>query len=63
MGLAQSHIWPKVTLCITIAANIADSAILGFDACFPEALLGLFIHLKLGLLGILNILRDYKRKP
>jgi Restriction endonuclease S subunits len=39
-GLAQSRIWPKGTLCITIAANIADSAILGFDACFPDSVVG-----------------------
>jgi type I restriction enzyme S subunit len=30
----------KGTLCITIAANIADSAILGFDACFPDSIVG-----------------------
>ena len=35
IGLAQSKKWPKGTLCITIAANIADSGILSFDACFP----------------------------
>jgi type I restriction enzyme S subunit len=39
-GLAQSKMWPKGTLCITIAANIADSAILGFDACFPDSVVG-----------------------
>jgi type I restriction enzyme, S subunit len=39
-GLAQSKLWPKGTLCITIAANIADSAILGFDACFPDSVVG-----------------------
>ena len=39
-GLAQSRIWPKGTLCITIAANIADAAILGFDACFPDSVVG-----------------------
>lgn len=33
-GLAQSNIWKAGTLCITIAANIADTAILGIDACF-----------------------------
>jgi type I restriction enzyme S subunit len=27
-------------MCITIAANIADSAILGFDACFPDSVVG-----------------------
>lgn len=39
-GLAQSRLWPKGTLCITIAANIADAAILGFDACFPDSVVG-----------------------
>jgi len=39
-GLAQSHMWPAGTLCITIAANIADTAILRFDACFPDSVIG-----------------------
>ena len=39
-GLAQSKMWPKGTLCITIAANIADSGILEFDACFPDSVVG-----------------------
>jgi type I restriction enzyme, S subunit len=39
-GLAQSAKWPKGTLCITIAANIADSGILSFDACFPDSVVG-----------------------
>jgi type I restriction enzyme S subunit len=39
-GLSQSHKWPKGTLCITIAANIADSGILTFDACFPDSVVG-----------------------
>ncbi|MFG0874419.1 restriction endonuclease subunit S [Aeromonas media] len=40
IGLAQSQLWPKGTLCITIAANIADTGILGFDACFPDSVVG-----------------------
>ena len=40
MGLAQSRLWPAGTLCITIAANIAACAILGFDACFPDSVVG-----------------------
>ncbi|MEI7609151.1 MAG: hypothetical protein WCJ64_17365 [Rhodospirillaceae bacterium] len=40
-GLAQSKLWPAGTLCITIAANIADTAILGIDACFPDSVIGL----------------------
>ena len=39
-GLAQSRMWPAGTLCITIAANIADTAILGIDACFPDSIIG-----------------------
>lgn len=39
-GLAQSKLWPEGTLCITIAANIADTAILAFDACFPDSVIG-----------------------
>lgn len=39
-GLAQSKLWKAGTLCITIAANIADTAILGIDACFPDSVMG-----------------------
>ncbi|MDP9177065.1 MAG: restriction endonuclease subunit S, partial [Gemmatimonadota bacterium] len=39
-GLDQSRLWPSGTLCITIAANIADTAILGIDACFPDSIIG-----------------------
>lgn len=39
-GLQQSRLWPEGTLCITIAANIADTAILGIDACFPDSVIG-----------------------
>ena len=27
-------------MCITIAANIADTSVLGFDACFPDSVVG-----------------------
>lgn len=39
-GLAQSRLWKKGTLCITIAANIGDVAILTFDSSFPDSVLG-----------------------
>ena len=53
LGLKQSKMWPSGTLCITIAANIAKTAILTFDACFPDSVVGflssnktnqLFVH-------------------
>jgi type I restriction enzyme S subunit len=46
-GLQQSKLWPKGTLCITIAANIGETAILGFDACFPDSVVGLLCNEKL----------------
>ena len=43
IGLAQSKLWPKGTICITIAANIAESAILDFESCFPDSIIGLVV--------------------
>lgn len=40
LGLKQSKMWPAGTLCITIAANIAKTGILRFDACFPDSVVG-----------------------
>jgi type I restriction enzyme S subunit len=40
LGLKQSKLWPAGTLCITIAANIGKTAILGFEACFPDSVVG-----------------------
>jgi type I restriction enzyme S subunit len=39
-GLAQSKLWDAGTLCITIAANIAETAILGYPMCFPDSVVG-----------------------
>lgn len=39
-GLAQSRLWPSGTLCITIAANIAETGILAYPACFPDSVVG-----------------------
>jgi type I restriction enzyme S subunit len=42
-GLAQSKLWPKGTICITIAANIAETGILSFDSCFPDSVIGIVV--------------------
>lgn len=39
-GLSQSKLWDKGTLCITIAANIAETAILETAGCFPDSIVG-----------------------
>lgn len=40
LGFAQSRLWKAGTLCITIAANIAQTSILTFDCCFPDSVVG-----------------------
>lgn len=44
IGLAQSKLWPAGTICITIAANIAETGVLTFDACFPDSVIGLVVN-------------------
>ena len=50
-GLAVSTMFPTGTLVMTIAANIGDVAILSFDACFPDSVVG-FVPSK-------NVYRDH----
>ena len=40
-GLSQRKLWPKGTICITIAANIAETAILNYPCCFPDSIIGM----------------------
>jgi type I restriction enzyme S subunit len=46
LGLSQSKLWPSGTICITIAANIAETGVLTFDACFPDSVIGLVVDEK-----------------
>lgn len=39
-GLTQSKLWSENTLCITIAANIAETALLGYPMCIPDSVVG-----------------------
>ncbi len=39
-GYEVSKEFPKGTLVMTIAANVGDVAILGFQACFPDSIVG-----------------------
>jgi type I restriction enzyme S subunit len=43
-GLQQSRLWPAGTLCITIAANIAETGVLKFAACFPDSVVGFLME-------------------
>jgi type I restriction enzyme S subunit len=60
-GLAQSKLWPKGTICITIAANIAETAILGFDACFPDSVIGVVANPQEANVGFIEyLLQSFK---
>jgi type I restriction enzyme S subunit len=62
-GLAQSKLWPKGTICITIAANIAETAILGFDACFPDSVIGVVANPKEADVGFIEyLLQSFKAR-
>lgn len=62
-GLAQSKLWPKGTICITIAANIAETGILGFDACFPDSIIGLVVDSKLADINFVEyLLQSFKSR-
>jgi type I restriction enzyme S subunit len=62
-GLAQSKLWPKGTICITIAANIAETAILGFDACFPDSVIGVVANPKEAEVGFIEyLLQSFKSR-
>lgn len=44
VGLAQSRLWPRGTVCIAIVgATVGESAILDFEACFPDSVIGVFV--------------------
>jgi type I restriction enzyme S subunit len=61
VGLAQSKLWPKGTICITIAANIAETGVLGFDACFPDSVIGLVVNPKFAEIGFVEyLLQSFK---
>src|ERR1700722_4511120 len=47
-GLAQSRLWPKGTICIAIVgATVGETAILDFEACFPDSVIGIVVDDKL----------------
>jgi type I restriction enzyme S subunit len=44
LGLAQSRLWPKRTVCIAIVgATVGETAILDVEACFPDSVIGVVV--------------------
>ena len=45
LGLAQSRLWPKGTVCIAIVgATVGETAILDFESCFPDSVIGIVVN-------------------
>ncbi|MBU6339151.1 MAG: restriction endonuclease subunit S [Rickettsiales bacterium] len=62
-GLSQSKLWPRGTICITIAANIAETGILDFEACFPDSVIGLIANPKMANVDFIEyLLKSFRSK-
>jgi len=59
-GLRVSTLVPAGTVALTIAANVGDVAILGFDACFPDSVVGFKPHQTVSKLYLYYVLRGLK---
>lgn len=61
-GYSVSKEFPKGTLCLTIAANVGDVAILNFNACFPDSIVGIVPNDDVDLDYLYNALKSLKAK-
>ncbi len=60
LGLGASKRFPRGTLVMSIAANIGDVAILDFEACFPDSMVGLIPGRKTDLNFLCYMMRAMK---
>lgn len=61
-GLKQSKLWDEDTLCITIAANIAETALLSYPMCFPDSVVGFKAYKDVSSEKFMHYVFDYIRK-
>jgi len=61
-GYSVSKEFPKGTLCLTIAANVGDVAILNFNACFPDSIIGIVPNEEVDLDYLYHSLKSLKAK-
>jgi len=61
-GLLQSKLWPRGTICVAIVgATVGETAILDFDACFPDSVIGIVVNERLAHHEYLEyLLRSFK---
>jgi type I restriction enzyme S subunit len=60
LGRSVSKQFPKGTLVMSIAANIGDVAILDFEACFPDSMIGMIPGHKVHLDYLYYLMRTMK---
>jgi len=60
LGFSVSKMFPKGTLVMSIAANVGDVAILDFQACFPDSMVGLVPNHKTDLNFLYYLMRGMK---
>jgi type I restriction enzyme S subunit len=61
-GYSVSKEFPKGTLCLTIAANVGDVAILNFNACFPDSIVGIVPNDEVNIDFLYHALKSLKAK-
>lgn len=62
LGYDVSKEFPKGSICMTIAANVGDVAILDFNACFPDSVVGFFPQKNIYLEYLYFVLRSMKQQ-
>ena len=60
LGLSVSKQFPRGTLVMSIAANIGDVAILDFEACFPDSMIGMIPSHKTNLDFLYYLMRSMR---
>jgi type I restriction enzyme, S subunit len=60
LGLNASKQFPRGTLVMSIAANIGDVAILDFEACFPDSMIGMIPSHKTNLDFLYYLMRSMR---
>jgi len=61
-GLKISRLFKKGTIVVSIAGNIGDIGMLGFDACFPDSVVGISAHDEMHSMFLMYLLQIYQQE-
>ena len=62
MGFSVSREFPAGTVLLTIAANVGDVAILYFNACFPDSVIGFYPKENVSKIFMFYVLKSMKEQ-